>query len=167
MRIFIDTEFTGFEEPRLISLGLVTDAGEAWYAELADGWSMHDCTDFVRESVLPLLSSETKVRLTRQAAAAALADWLVRVSDNAFLVIVFDAEVDWRLLVGLLAENDPGGGVRMAPAPLSWPGSAMAYRCSDLLDACLGSHPQRHHALVDARALREAVLQTESEFRCR
>ena len=166
MRVFLDTEFTSFDEPKLISLGLVTDTGQSWYAELADGWTIDDCTDFVLETVLPLLSSDTKSRLTRRAAARALADWLVRVSGGAFPVIVFDAQFDWRLLVGLLSENDQGGGVSMAPAPLSWPGSAMAYRCSNLLEACLGNHPQRHHALVDALALRGAVLQTESEFRC-
>ncbi len=167
MRVFIDTEFTNFDEPRLISLGLVTDMGETWYAELADGWALHDCTEFVLKSVLPLLSNEKRDRLTRKAAAVALADWLVRVADGVFPVIVFDAQVDWRLLVGLLAENCPGGAVSMAPVPLSWPGSAMAYRCNDLVEACLGSHPRRHHALVDVQALRQAVLQTEVEFRCR
>lgn len=167
MRIFIDTEFTDFHQPRLISIGLAADSGEAWYAELTDGWCEQDCSDFTRENVLPLLAMDETRVMTRKAAAVDLSDWLVRVSAQSFPIIVFDAQVDWLLLVGLLAASDREGGVNMVPVPLSWPGSAMACRCTDLLEACLGSHPRRHHALVDVQALREAVLQTECEFRCR
>lgn len=167
MRIFIDTEFTDFHQPRLISIGLAADSGETWYAELADGWCEHDCSEFTRKNVLPLLALDETCRLTRKAAAVAVSEWLVRVSAQRFPVIVFDAQVDWLLLVGLIDEGDREGRGNMAPVPLSWPGSAMACRCTDLLEACLGSHPRRHNALVDVQALREAVLQTEDEFRCR
>ena len=36
MRIFIDTEFTGFEEPKLLSIGLVAEDGPECYVELVD-----------------------------------------------------------------------------------------------------------------------------------
>jgi len=38
MRIFLDTEFTDFQNAHLISIGLVAEDGREFYAELFDGW---------------------------------------------------------------------------------------------------------------------------------
>ena len=52
-KIFIDTEFTDFIDIHLISIGMVAQSGEAFYAEVPypDG----SCSAFVREAVIPLL----------------------------------------------------------------------------------------------------------------
>jgi hypothetical protein len=56
MLIFIDTEFTRLEEAaKLISIGLVSEDGREFYAELADTYQVKECGDFTREVVLPLL----------------------------------------------------------------------------------------------------------------
>lgn len=60
MLIFIDTEYTGLAQPgpKLISLALVpADGRNQFYAEIemGAGWTLDDCADFVRESVMPLL----------------------------------------------------------------------------------------------------------------
>lgn len=57
MLIFFDAEFTELGiDPRLISIGLVSETGNReFYAELADTYQLADCSDFVREAVLPLL----------------------------------------------------------------------------------------------------------------
>jgi len=34
LKVFIDTEFTDFLDPQLISIGLVAQSGEKFYAEL-------------------------------------------------------------------------------------------------------------------------------------
>lgn len=58
MKIFLDTEFTGFQEdPKLISIALVAEDGRELYVEL-NGWSEDDCCDFVIENVLPKLKGE-------------------------------------------------------------------------------------------------------------
>ena len=51
---FLDTEFTDFVRPDLISIALVSEDGREFYAERTD-YREDDCSDFVRETVLPLL----------------------------------------------------------------------------------------------------------------
>lgn len=50
MLIFFDTEFTSLHwQAKLISIGLVTEDGRKFYAELSDTYQMTECSDFVRE----------------------------------------------------------------------------------------------------------------------
>lgn len=56
MRIFIDTEFTSFKNPKLISIGMVSEDGHEFYYELTDTWTLPDCSLFVIGWVLPWLS---------------------------------------------------------------------------------------------------------------
>lgn len=57
--VFFDTEFTELGiDPRLISIGLVSDDGEqTFYAELSDTYAPADCGDFARLAVLPKLDA--------------------------------------------------------------------------------------------------------------
>ena len=56
MRLFLDTEFTNLvPDNKLISIALVDDNGEYFYAELTDTYTVNDCSDFVKEIVLPIL----------------------------------------------------------------------------------------------------------------
>ena len=54
MLIFLDTEFTKFSYPDLISLALVAEDGREFYAERTD-YRQNECSAFVQETVLPLL----------------------------------------------------------------------------------------------------------------
>ncbi|MEZ4600753.1 MAG: hypothetical protein R2940_13270 [Syntrophotaleaceae bacterium] len=56
--VFLDTEFTHLDAPKLISIGLVSICGREFYAELTDGWGLQDCSLFVLGQVLPLLDNE-------------------------------------------------------------------------------------------------------------
>ncbi len=59
IKIILDCEFTDFTQPKLISLGLVTeDNNHSFYAELTDTYSIDDCSEFVISTVLPLLDSK-------------------------------------------------------------------------------------------------------------
>jgi hypothetical protein len=52
MRIFLDTEFTGLHaKTTLISIGLVADSGETFYAELND-YDKSQCDDWINENVI-------------------------------------------------------------------------------------------------------------------
>jgi hypothetical protein len=54
MLVFLDTAFTDFVRPNLISLALVSEDGREFYAERTD-CHRDACGDFVRETVVPLL----------------------------------------------------------------------------------------------------------------
>ena len=88
--------------------------------------------------------------------------WLTSIADK--VCVVSDAHVDWHLVFGMLP---PGHRDRMAIEYqiLQWPGAAMARHHQLLLNDYFDAGVKRHHALVDARALRAAVLQTEADFR--
>ena len=51
-KIFFDTEFTGLHtNPTLVSIGLVSDEGKKFYAELTD-FNESQCDDWIKENVL-------------------------------------------------------------------------------------------------------------------
>lgn len=77
MLIFFDTEFTELGiDPRLISIGLVSEDGErTFYAELSDTYQPRHCSDFVREAVVPLLEGGN-TRMTMPDLALRLGNWL-------------------------------------------------------------------------------------------
>jgi len=57
MRLFLDFEFTQLNrDTKLISLALVSEAGDDFYVELTDTYRVEDCSDFVIENVLPQLN---------------------------------------------------------------------------------------------------------------
>lgn len=159
MRVFLDTEFTDFHYPRLISFGLVAEEGREFYGELADGWALDHCSEFVRSTVLPLLDGNAS---TRDEAGARLVEWLASLDHS--ITIVSDTETDWRLLVMLIYPH-VGNELEVTGELLSLSGLSMARRHEDFLEEMLANDPGRHHALVDARALQKTVLQTEAEFR--
>ncbi|GAB6080362.1 hypothetical protein K1I42_06825 [Hydrogenophilus thermoluteolus] len=162
MRVFLDTEFTDFTDPRLISAGLVAEDGQEFYCELAEGWGIADCSHFVYHFVLPLL--ENTHRLTRTEAGKALVAWLVTLGDS--LTVVFDVREDWRLFIDLIAPYR-AANLKLAAHWLNDWTTPVGTRRHAILESILSDEDRRHHALVDARALREAVLRTESEFKKR
>jgi hypothetical protein len=138
--VYIDTEFTQLSpERRLISLALVDAAGAEFYVELSDGWEEAECSEFVHEYVLPQLDLATHGQ-TRAEASAALRAFLLGLGA---VEIVGDAlPWDWPLLLELL--GSPG-----------LPGNVLGCR---QVDDPLGAIPAEdipHHALLDARLLRD------------
>lgn len=56
MKLYLDTEFTDLVPGnRLISIALVDEKENYFYAELTDNYSLSHCSDFVKENVLPYL----------------------------------------------------------------------------------------------------------------
>jgi hypothetical protein len=54
--VWLDTEFTHFDSPELISLGMVSAQGDEFYVELADNWTPARCSMFVLGQALPHLA---------------------------------------------------------------------------------------------------------------
>lgn len=92
-KIFFDTEFTGLRQnTTLISIGLIAETGESFYAELTD-YDYKQCDKWIKENVLSKLILEdliknrlsvlqsstgpyTSVRGTKEVVSAFLAQWL-------------------------------------------------------------------------------------------
>ena len=82
MLIFIDTEFTQFNDPELISIGLVTeDASHEFYAELPVDRTK--CSDFVVDKVLPSLGKVSGVQCTPAELKIRLLAWFEQFSDQS------------------------------------------------------------------------------------
>ena len=147
--VFIDSEFTSLERPRLISFGAIDGAGIVFYRELA-GWSPQLCSDFVRRAVLPLLDGGA---VAPPLAAADFIAWLR--GSGRFdepVTLISDSGFDRWAVAELIGSGDLPQGVRWRRVPIP-------YQELDQVAAQLGL--RRHHALDDALALRQAVLNPE------
>jgi hypothetical protein len=144
MKIFIDTEFTNFINPRLISIGLVAETGEEAYFETE--YSTRECSDFVREVVIPLLGREPNASAPRSHLAQLLTTWLslVRPRAGQEVAICFDYQTDWNLLVDALEHRVPQW---IKPRNVTYEVGELLYR-----DFFEKSGLPEHHALYDARA---------------
>lgn len=100
MLLFLDTEFTDFIHPELISLGIVTEDGKnEYYVECNE---FQHPSDFVREAVIPLLYQEG---MSKNKIQDNLYTWLEKLSGNDYQFIV-DYQTDWDLLVDIM-DNFP------------------------------------------------------------
>lgn len=151
MLVFLDTEFTKFNRPDLISIALVGEDGREFYAERTDYYP-EDCTEFVRETVLPLLGRVPDSACTRPELTNRVQEWFKQLPEPA--TVIFDYDWDWTLLA-----------VAMLGRPHSKPPGDFAKQL--YLDRYTITHPvferaqnntytqdwPPHHALADARAL--------------
>lgn len=141
MMVFLDCEFTRLSAAaKLISLALVAEDGREFYVELLDTWEEEDCSDFVKEIVLPQLWGGSYVRPTIEARSALL-DFLA--SFDEILEIVTDApQYDWELFCELAYDDG------------KWPRNVRNYPTdATILDATSDGVPLPHHALLDARII--------------
>jgi len=59
MNLFLDTEFVDLKsDAKLISIALVDENEDFFYAELIDTYTLEDCSDFVKGFVLPFLKGD-------------------------------------------------------------------------------------------------------------
>lgn len=151
MLVFLDTEFTDFAKHGLISLALVAEDGAEFYAERTD-YRHEDCSDFVRQEVLPLLGQVPGAVCTQPELAERLRTWFECLPEPATLV--FDFEGDWLLLadawLGASHRQAPpnvGGKLHLASHAITHPVFEKA------LHAAYSNDWPQHHALADARAL--------------
>ena len=152
MLVFLDTEFTDFLRPDLISIALVAEDGSEFYAERTDYCKDH-CSDFVRETVLPLLGGVPDAACTQSELTQRLRDWFEQLPEPA--TIIYDFESDWLLLadaiLGRTYKNPPanfGEPLHLGNSSITHPVFERAQNLTYTQDW------PPHHALADARALR-------------
>ncbi len=143
--VFLDSEFTSLQTPELISIGAVSTDSTAFYAEV-NGWSAERASEFVRQIVVPLLDGDA---VPPEMAADAFTAWLDERAGRAPTTIISDSGYDRWALTELLSREDLPSGVDWKCVPIS-------YEALD--DATKQLSLRRHHALDDARALRQLVM---------
>jgi hypothetical protein len=159
-RLFLDTEWADSEGRDLVSLALVSEDGaHCFYAERGELPAV--ATDFVRQVVYPLL----------ERGSAAMSDQAMTTGLRAFVAsfdapyVLADYPNDLKLLkhvlTGFHMPDEQAQACGQIPRPV------MTHMLKDGLTAMLvedwfEAHPEhlarRHHALVDAQALRMAWL---------
>lgn len=157
MKLFLDTEFTGLtRDAKLISLALVAESGEEFYVELTDGYGVEDCSDFVVETVLPQLD------IKRHGQTIAESEALLQKFFQRFdvdLEVCSDAPVwDWPFFCQLARKDGVWpSNVLTEPTDLSglYSGAVLTADLENLL-----LEPP-HHALADARLMRDILLHLE------
>lgn len=149
LKVFLDTEFTDFLDPKLISLGIVAETGEECYIEVP--FPDNECSAFVREAVIPLLQGSPEAYCSRPDVRCRVLSWLdiIRATGQA-VEFCFDYQTDWDLLADVMDEMVPSWVIpRNVNREVS---ELMLYdfwrRARDA-----GSGDREHHALSDARAL--------------
>lgn len=151
MLVFLDTEFTDFVRPGLISLALVAEDGSEFYAERTD-YDRDTCSAFVLENVVPFLGRVPGAACSRDELPERLHVWFDQLPEP--VTIIFDFQGDWLLLVDAIL----GRVYRDPPAnfgePLHLGNSSITHPVFER--AQNNTYTQDwppHHALADARAL--------------
>ena len=88
-RVYLDTEFTKFARPQLISLALVAESGQEFYGESTDFVKVQ-CSDFVVENVLPLLHGG-ELAASLDDLRVELGEWLATVPSPAEIISDFSS----------------------------------------------------------------------------
>lgn len=147
MLVFLDTEFSDFAKPDLISLALVAEDGREFYAERTD-YPASECSAFVQEIVLPLLGRVPGAACDSAELALRLQAWFHALSEPP--IIIFDYETDWDLLAGAI----PGRPLDSFAEPLHLDGYAISHPFFEKAQNLVYTQDwPPHHALADARAL--------------
>lgn len=141
MRLFLDCEFSQLSAAaKLISLALVAEDGSEFYVELLDAWQEEDCSDFVKEIVLPQLWGGSYA-LPIVEARMSLLRFLT--SFKKEVEIVTDApQYDWELFCDLVYD-----GGRWPRIVRNFPTDATT------LTPTREGEELPHHALLDARII--------------
>lgn len=148
MLVFLDTEFTDFARPDLLSLALVAEDGQEFYAERTD-YQQSECSGFVKDTVLPLFGRVPGAACDSAEMALRLRTWFDALPEAA--TIVFDYYADWDLLVGATPGRPPAN----CATQLYLNGYAITHPIFEQAQNLTYTQAwPPHHALADARALR-------------
>lgn len=143
--VFIDTEFTCFSDPQLISIGLAASTGEEFYAEVP--YSFGQCSEFVREVVIPLLGKD--IAYPYDELHTHLRNWFTVVKASEELTVCHDSEFDRTLFLQIF-DNRPPHFIRFRDVSERHINELLRYEFH------VKNKLPEHHALHDARALRYA-----------
>lgn len=157
--VFLDTEFTAWGDAQLISIGLVDQSGKReFYAELS-GFDIRECSEFVRFVVMRLFEGGDVV-MAPEAAATAIKRFIEAIDVPEIVVCCDLPSYDWFLFKRLMAGGWPANlamhTFTFDPGSDGLPRHAREAACA-ARERYFETNPM-HHALHDARALREAWI---------
>jgi hypothetical protein len=162
MSVFFDTEFTSIEAHEdccLISIGCVAHDGREFYAELSDTYHHGMCSNFVVDTVLPLLDGGN-VRIMEAQLAVRLKEWVEGLGADE-VVFRSDAPVwDWPFVQYIFNFYGmwPKNLRKKCGVAGSFDNDNFAHRYNAGLEDYWKIHgAHRHHALIDARSLQFAT----------
>ena len=165
MRFFCDTEFTDFRPAQLLSIGVVSEDGVEFYAELLTPELERASNAFVRANVLPQFG---RVPNARVASLTEMGNRLVAFLSRypGILHIGYDYKKDIAFFEELLGLSEAGRRVLLRMKADDIAGCAgelgdLAAERSYSQDVLGRLKP--HHALADARALRARWLARPEE----
>lgn len=155
MFIFLDTEFSDFcIDPKLISIGLVSEDARAFYTELEDAYTPAECSPFVQEAVLPLLQGGD-ARMPMHKLILLLGNW-IESFEQPVQIATDSLSWDWPWIQELFC--DPGTWPEnLDGKPASLYGMVDSPFLERTAEQIFQSHEprlRRHHALGDAKANR-------------
>jgi len=156
LSVFFDTEFTQFRdvgrEPKLISIGLVSDNGCEFYAELQDTYQKSDCSDFVVEVVLPLLDGNNL--LMESQLAYKLKDWIESLGAEEVVLRCDSPGYDWELVAGLFNCYEWPSNLSKKYGTVDFDNARQTHRYQfGLAIFWKNNYERMHHALTDARSM--------------
>jgi hypothetical protein len=173
---FLDTEFTDLViRPRLLSVGLVTDAGVGrdFYAEVTDADRIRATGWYGLGAVLPQFGKISLAACSYAELGSRLSSFLDEMSaelqSGEYIELAYGYPLDWELVD--LAVRDSGSSrwasTRRSIRPVNvyqLTGFGAGKLAAEAYFAAQSSAPYaRHHALCDARALRLAYLAATRE----
>jgi hypothetical protein len=152
MLIFLDTEFSDLcKDARLISIGIVSEEGGEFYAELSDTYHPNDCGAFTQEAVLPLLQGGDAL-MDMNELALRLCEWIEGLGQPV-MIATDSLTWDWPWIQEIFYDKKWPNNLDGKPASLyELVDSPFFERAVE--DAFANHQPplRRHHALDDARA---------------
>ena len=151
MLVFLDTEFTDFARPELISIGLVGEDGRDFYAERTD-YQRDACNRFVRETVQPLLGRVPGAACSRSDLTQRLRTWFEQLPEPA--TIIYDFVGDWLLLAHAWTSGEHKSPPQNVGEQLHLDGHTITHPTFERAQNYTYTQDwPPHHALADARAL--------------
>jgi len=159
LSVFFDTEFTKFrsvdDEPKLISIGLVSEDGREFYAELLDTWDISDCSQFVISVVLELLDNKEYIKEAEL--AVKLKDWIQGLGAEEVVLRCDSPSYDWPFVADLFNFYGWPVNLRKKCGTVYFDNDRQTHRYqSGLAEFWKDNQARMHHALVDARSMRFA-----------
>jgi hypothetical protein len=141
MRLYLDCEFTRLSAAaKLISVALVAEDGREFYVELQDTWRLEECSDFVKEIVLPQLWGGEYAMPLIEARSAFLR--FLATYDEQLEVVTDAPEYDWELFCELAYHDG------------KWPRNIRNFPTNaTTLSPTNEGKELPHHALLDARII--------------
>jgi hypothetical protein len=147
-KVYLDTEFTDLHPAaRLISIALVVDENNFFYAELTDTYDLCDCSDFVKAYVLPFLRGNS-YRMNYYECSLRMSNWIESLGDRC--MIASDAPSwDMPFFDRLIDVRPPANLERSMVYPIRVPPHIIE-------DIVLENNYDIHNALDDAMVMMKA-----------